>query len=144
MLAFPEHDEHRDHEDEEDGRDQVIHWGILRDWDIPDPVSVLPGDYDTDPDRFLSSEKHPHDDVHPYVARRFAAAGARTGYAGVQSALAPLRTRQGLSPGTWPDSQAAKTVAAAGSTASRNSSHSRSRAARICSSLTSARMTGLA
>jgi SAM-dependent methyltransferase len=41
-------------------------------------MSVLPNDYDSDPDRFLSTEKHPHDDVHPYVAARFAAAGART------------------------------------------------------------------
>ena len=41
-------------------------------------MSVLPNDYDSDPDRFLSAEKYPHDDVHPYVARRFAAAGART------------------------------------------------------------------
>jgi SAM-dependent methyltransferase len=41
-------------------------------------VNVLPNDYDSDPGRFLSTEKHPHDDVHPYVAARFAAAGART------------------------------------------------------------------
>jgi SAM-dependent methyltransferase len=41
-------------------------------------MSVLPNDYDSDPGRFLSTEKHPHDDVHPYVAARFAAAGART------------------------------------------------------------------
>jgi SAM-dependent methyltransferase len=41
-------------------------------------MSVLPNDYDSDPDRFLSGEKHPHDDVHPYVAARFAATGART------------------------------------------------------------------
>lgn len=41
-------------------------------------MAVLPNDYDRDPGRFLSSERHPHDDVHPYVARRFAAAGART------------------------------------------------------------------
>jgi SAM-dependent methyltransferase len=41
-------------------------------------MSALPNDYDSDPDRFLSAEKHPHDDVHPYVAARFAAAGART------------------------------------------------------------------
>jgi len=41
-------------------------------------MSVLPNDYDRDPDRFLSTEKHPHDDIHPYVAARFAAAGART------------------------------------------------------------------
>jgi SAM-dependent methyltransferase len=41
-------------------------------------MSVLPNDYDRDPDRVLSTEKYPHDDVHPYVAARFAAAGART------------------------------------------------------------------
>jgi SAM-dependent methyltransferase len=41
-------------------------------------MSALSNDYDSDPGRFLSSEKHPHDDVHPYVAARFAAAGART------------------------------------------------------------------
>ena len=41
-------------------------------------MSVLPNDYDSDPDRFLSAEQHTHDDVHPYVAARFAAAGART------------------------------------------------------------------
>jgi SAM-dependent methyltransferase len=38
----------------------------------------LPNDYDSDPGRFLSTGKHPHDDVHPYVAARFAAAGAQT------------------------------------------------------------------
>jgi SAM-dependent methyltransferase len=41
-------------------------------------VTVLPPDYDADPGRFLSSTRYPHDDVHPYVADRFAAAGART------------------------------------------------------------------
>lgn len=41
-------------------------------------MRALPNDYDSDPSRFLSAEKHPHDDVHPYVAARFAAAGART------------------------------------------------------------------
>jgi SAM-dependent methyltransferase len=41
-------------------------------------MSALSNDYDSDPGRFLSSEKHPHDDVHPYVAERFSAAGART------------------------------------------------------------------
>lgn len=41
-------------------------------------MSVLPTDYDSDPGRFLASEEHPHDDVHPYVAKRLAAAGART------------------------------------------------------------------
>ena len=35
------------------------------------------GDYDADPQRFLAGTKWPHDDVHPYVAARFAAAGAR-------------------------------------------------------------------
>jgi SAM-dependent methyltransferase len=41
-------------------------------------MSVLPNDYDSDPGRFLSNEKYAHDDVHPYVAARFAAAGVRT------------------------------------------------------------------
>jgi SAM-dependent methyltransferase len=41
-------------------------------------MTALPDDYDSDPGRFLSAGKHPHDDVHPYVAARFAAAGART------------------------------------------------------------------
>lgn len=41
-------------------------------------MSVRPADYDDDPGRFLATEEHPHDDVHPYVAARFAAAGART------------------------------------------------------------------
>lgn len=41
-------------------------------------TSALPNDYDSDPGRFLSSERHPHDDVHPYVADRFAAAGVRS------------------------------------------------------------------
>lgn len=41
-------------------------------------MGVLRNDYDCDPDRFLSTEKHPHDDVHPGVAARLAAAGART------------------------------------------------------------------
>ena len=41
-------------------------------------MRALPNDYDCDPGRFLSTEKHPHDDVHPYVAGQFAAAGART------------------------------------------------------------------
>jgi SAM-dependent methyltransferase len=49
-------------------------------------MSVLPNDYDSDPGlflsnekyAFLSNEKYAHDDVHPYVAARFAAAGART------------------------------------------------------------------
>jgi len=41
-------------------------------------MSARPADYDANPDRFLSNQRYPHDDVHPYVARRFAAAGART------------------------------------------------------------------
>jgi SAM-dependent methyltransferase len=41
-------------------------------------MTALPNDYDSDPGRFLSAGKHPHDDLHPYVAARFAAAGART------------------------------------------------------------------
>src|SRR6202034_3662982 len=40
-------------------------------------MTVRPADYDSDPERFLSDSRHPHDDVHPYVAARFAAAGAR-------------------------------------------------------------------
>jgi ubiquinone/menaquinone biosynthesis C-methylase UbiE len=40
-------------------------------------MSVLPNDYDSDPERFLSTGRYPHDDVHPYVAERFAQAGAR-------------------------------------------------------------------
>ena len=30
-------------------------------------MTALPNDYDSDPGRFLSAGKHPHDDVHPYV-----------------------------------------------------------------------------
>ncbi len=41
-------------------------------------VRPLSRDYDADPRRFLATDEHPHDDVHPYVAARFAAAGART------------------------------------------------------------------
>ncbi|HEY6296493.1 MAG TPA: methyltransferase domain-containing protein [Streptosporangiaceae bacterium] len=41
-------------------------------------MRALPSDYDSDPGRFLSAGKHAHDDVHPYVAARFAAAGAQT------------------------------------------------------------------
>jgi SAM-dependent methyltransferase len=41
-------------------------------------MTAMPNDYDSDPGRFLSAEEHPHDDVHPYVAGRFAAAGVRT------------------------------------------------------------------
>ncbi len=40
-------------------------------------MTALPRDYDSDPGRFLSDSQRPHDDVHPYVAARFAAAGAR-------------------------------------------------------------------
>jgi SAM-dependent methyltransferase len=40
-------------------------------------MTALPSDYDSDPERFLSSTKWPHDDVHPYVAERFASVGAR-------------------------------------------------------------------
>jgi len=39
-------------------------------------VTTLPTDYDSDPERFLSNARWPHDDVHPYVAQRFAEAGA--------------------------------------------------------------------
>ena len=38
----------------------------------------LSRDYDADPGRFLATDQHPHDDVHPSVAARFAVAGART------------------------------------------------------------------
>jgi SAM-dependent methyltransferase len=40
-------------------------------------MTALPRDYDSDPQRFLADSTRPHDDVHPYVAARFAAAGAR-------------------------------------------------------------------
>jgi len=40
-------------------------------------VTVIPPDYDDDPERFLSNALWPHDEVHPYVARRLAAAGVR-------------------------------------------------------------------
>ena len=40
-------------------------------------MTALPRDYDCDPERFLSDSRQGHDDVHPYVAERFAAAGAR-------------------------------------------------------------------
>ena len=39
---------------------------------------TVPRDYDVDPERFLSHAGWPHDDVHPYVAARFAAAGVQT------------------------------------------------------------------
>ena len=41
-----------------------------RTWAQNKDVSVLPPDYDTDPERFLSNTRWPHDDVHPYVAER--------------------------------------------------------------------------
>jgi hypothetical protein len=37
-------------------------------------MTALIPDYDAEPERFLSDTKWPHDDVHPYVAERFAAA----------------------------------------------------------------------
>ncbi len=40
-------------------------------------MTALPGDYDADPQRFLANAEWPHDDVHPEVAARLAAAGAR-------------------------------------------------------------------
>ena len=40
-------------------------------------MTALPRDYDSDPGRFLSDSRQGHDDVHPYVAERLAAAGAR-------------------------------------------------------------------
>jgi len=40
-------------------------------------MTVMPSDYNRDPERFLSAGRYPHDDVHPHVAARFAAAGAR-------------------------------------------------------------------
>jgi SAM-dependent methyltransferase len=39
---------------------------------------MLPNDYDSDPGRFLSADQPSRTDVHPYVADRFAQAGART------------------------------------------------------------------
>jgi hypothetical protein len=41
-------------------------------------MNALPGDYDTDPERFLSSEKYPTRRRTPVRRRAFAAAGART------------------------------------------------------------------
>jgi SAM-dependent methyltransferase len=41
-------------------------------------MTALPPDYDADPERFLANAKWPHDDVHPYVAARFQAAGAQS------------------------------------------------------------------
>ncbi len=40
-------------------------------------MSALTPDYDADPERFLANTKWPHDDVHPYVAARFAERGVR-------------------------------------------------------------------
>jgi SAM-dependent methyltransferase len=40
-------------------------------------MTALPRDYDSDPQRFLADSTRPHDDVHPAVAGRFAATGAR-------------------------------------------------------------------
>lgn len=40
-------------------------------------MSTLPPDYDSDPGRFLANADWPHEEVHPYVADRFAAAGLR-------------------------------------------------------------------
>lgn len=40
-------------------------------------MTALPRDYDRDPGRFLSDSRQGHDDVHPHVAARLAAAGAR-------------------------------------------------------------------
>jgi SAM-dependent methyltransferase len=61
-------------------------------------MSALPSDYDDDPGRFLSTEEHEHDDVHPYVAARFAAAGAHTvlDVGGGNGRLARLLPRLGM------------------------------------------------
>jgi SAM-dependent methyltransferase len=40
-------------------------------------MTAMPRDYDSDPGRFLASSDVPTDDVHPAVAARLAAAGAR-------------------------------------------------------------------
>ena len=40
-------------------------------------MSAWPNDYDCDPERFLSTGKYPHDDIHPCVAARLARARAR-------------------------------------------------------------------
>jgi len=45
---------------------------------MPDPVTAMRQDYDTDPGRFLTASELPQDDVHPYVAARLAERGART------------------------------------------------------------------
>ncbi|HEU5417332.1 MAG TPA: class I SAM-dependent methyltransferase [Streptosporangiaceae bacterium] len=64
-------------------------------------MTIFPADYDADPRRFLASGRYPHDDVHPYVADRFAAAGARTvldvgGGTGKLARLLPDRSMRGL------------------------------------------------
>jgi len=61
-------------------------------------VSVLPNDYDSDPGRFLSADQPSRDDVHPHVADRFAAAGARTvlDVGGGNGRLARLLPARGL------------------------------------------------
>ena len=55
------------------GRDHQARWKLTphNGW-----VTVLPPDYDTDPERFLSNTKWEHEDVHPHVAFRIAEAGA--------------------------------------------------------------------
>jgi SAM-dependent methyltransferase len=40
-------------------------------------MRTVPRDYDNDPGRFLANADWPHEDVHPHVAARFAAAGVR-------------------------------------------------------------------
>lgn len=61
-------------------------------------MSVLPADYDADPGRFLATDEHPHDDVHPYVAARLARAGARRvlDVGGGHGRLAGLLPRLGI------------------------------------------------
>jgi SAM-dependent methyltransferase len=67
-------------------------WGLM---------SALTPDYDTDPERFLANTKWPHDDVHPYVAARFARGGAHrvldvgAGY-GNLTRLLPAHSMEGL------------------------------------------------
>ena len=41
-------------------------------------MTALPRDYDSDPERFLPDAREPHDDVHPDVAARLAAAGPQS------------------------------------------------------------------
>jgi hypothetical protein len=40
-------------------------------------MSVVPSDYDSDPERFLADREFPHDDVHQSVAARLAGASAQ-------------------------------------------------------------------